>query len=77
MTKGAHMYVKVGGPVRSFAPNSQWECVPRWKPMPMQSIAAAIVVANTIPDQKLPFLPAAANARFPPRPDPDPPTPGR
>jgi hypothetical protein len=65
MTKGAHMWVKVGAPVGSFAPNSQRKCVPRWKPMPVQLMAAANLVVKTIPDLKLPFLPAAANVRSP------------
>lgn len=69
MTKGAHMWVKVGAPVRSFAPNSQRKCVPRGEPMPMpipmQLMAAANLVVETIPDLKLPFMPAAANARSP------------
>jgi hypothetical protein len=63
MTNGAHMWVKVGVPVGSFAPNCQRKCVPRWKPMSMQLMAAANLVVKTIPDLKLPFMPAAANVR--------------
>jgi hypothetical protein len=66
MTKGAHMWGKVGAPVQSFTPICQRECGPRWEQMPMQLMAAVNVVVKTSSNMKLPFMPAAANARFPP-----------
>jgi negative regulator of sigma E activity len=35
------MSANVGAPVPSFATSCQRVCVPRWKPMPMQLMAAA------------------------------------
>lgn len=61
------MQVKVGALVRSFAPNRQLGCVPHLKPMGMRLMAAAIVVDDTIPDLKLPFMQAAVNLHSPPR----------
>ena len=43
IAKGAPMSVRVGAPVPSFATSCQREWVPRWKPMPMQLMAAASV----------------------------------
>ena len=43
MEKDAPMSVSVGAPVPSFATSCQRVWVPRWKPMPMQLMAAASV----------------------------------